>query len=80
MAKRCTAGTTEHAQSEHRDACQLYSLLIAVVRMKGTEVPNPRRISTCDCTCVLTIDCLVTHACHAHSVLFLPMQSSFTNF
>ena len=22
--------------------------------MKGTEVPNPRRSSTCDCTCVLT--------------------------
>ena len=22
--------------------------------MKGTEVPNPRRISACDCTCVLT--------------------------
>ena len=30
--------------------------------MKGTEVPNPRRSSACDCTCVLTkIDhCLVT--------------------
>ena len=29
--------------------------------MKGTEVPNPRRSSACDCTCVLTrIDhCLV---------------------
>ena len=23
-------------------------------KMKGTEVPNPRRSSTCDCTCVLT--------------------------
>ena len=23
-------------------------------RMKGTEVPNPRRSSACDCTCVLT--------------------------
>ena len=22
--------------------------------MKGTEVPNPRRSSACDCTCVLT--------------------------
>ena len=33
--------------------------------MKGTEVPNPRRISACDCTCVLTrIDhCLVTLSC-----------------
>ena len=32
-------------------------------RMKGTEVPNPRRSSACDCTCVLTrIDhCLVNN-------------------
>ena len=29
---------------------------------------------------VCWLDCLVTHACHAHSVLFLPMQSLFTNF
>ena len=31
--------------------------------MKGTEVPNPRRSSACDCTCVLTrIDhCLVNN-------------------
>ena len=36
--------------------------------MKGTEVPNPRRSSACDCTCVLTrIDhCLVNNrSCHA---------------
>ena len=26
----------------------------AAVLMKGTEVPNPRRISACDCTCVLS--------------------------
>ena len=33
--------------------------------MKGTKVPNPRRSSACDCTCVLTrIDhCLVTLSC-----------------
>ena len=32
--------------------------------MKGTEVPNPRRSSACDCTCVLTrIDhCLVNNS------------------
>ena len=31
---------------------------------KGTEVPNPRRSSACDCTCVLTrIDhCLVNNS------------------
>ena len=23
-------------------------------KIKGTEVPNPRRSSACDCTCVLT--------------------------
>ena len=36
--------------------------------MKGTEVPNPRRSSACDCACVLTrIDhCLVNNrSCHA---------------
>ena len=32
--------------------------------MKGTEVPNPRRSSACDCTCVLTrIDhCLMNNS------------------
>ena len=45
--------------------------------MKGTEVPNPRRISACDCTCVLT---RLSRDSHAHSVLFQPMQSSLTNF
>ena len=54
--------------------------------MKGTEVPNPRRSSACDCTCVLTrIDhCLVNNrSCHAFqmcSVLFLPVQSLLTCF
>ena len=49
--------------------------------MKGTEVPNPRCSSACDCTCVLTrIDhCLVNnrscHACRMCLVLFLPAQS-----
>ena len=32
--------------------------------MKGTEVPNPRRSSACDCTCVLTRTdhCLVNNS------------------
>ena len=36
------------------------------LQMKGTEVPNPRRSSACDCTCVLTrIDhCLVNNSIH----------------
>ena len=29
-------------------------MFLKKVTMKGTEVPNPRRISACDCTCVLT--------------------------
>ena len=39
--------------------------LTGKIEMKGTEVPNPRRSSACDCTCVLTrIDhCLVTLSC-----------------
>jgi len=53
--------------------------------MKGTEVPNPQRSSACDCTCVLTRNRSLTRdslilACHAHSVLFLPVQSSLTSF
>ena len=54
--------------------------------MKGTEVPNPRRSSACDCTCVLTrIDhCLVNnrscHACQMCLVLFLLVQSLLTCF
>ena len=37
-----------------------------LVKMKGTEVPNPRRSSACDCTCVLIRNRTrsVTHACH----------------
>ena len=39
--------------------------LSLTIEMKGTEVPNPRRSSACDCTCVLTrIDHrLVTLSC-----------------
>ena len=55
-----------------------------ISQMKDTEVPNTRRSSACDCTCVLTRNnhCLVTlsQACHAHSVLFLRMQSLLMSF
>ena len=49
-------------------------------------MPNPRRSSACDCTCVLTrIDhCLVNnrscHACQMCLVLFSPVQSLLTCF
>ena len=58
---------------------------IKPTRMKGTEVPNPRRSSACDCTCVLTrnrslsCDSRVL-ATDVHSVLLLPMQSFLTSF
>ena len=51
-------------------------------KMKGTEVPNPRRSSACDCTCVLTrIDhCLVNYrscrACQMCSVFVLTCAKS----
>ena len=51
--------------------------------MKGTEVPNPRHSSVCDCTGVLTrnqslfCDSLMLAM---RIVLFLPMQSSLTSF
>ena len=32
----------------------VFKTAIATKTMKGTEVPNPRRSSACDCTCVLT--------------------------
>ena len=43
--------------------CSAHALMSATT-MKGTEVPNPRRSSACDCTCVLTrIDhCLVNNS------------------
>ena len=49
-------------------------------RMKGTEVPNPRRSSACDCTCVLTRLSRDSLMLAMHIVLFLPMQSSLTSF
>ena len=53
------------------EKCFMYKDLYAGLQtrvhktMKGTEVPNPRPSSACDCTCVLTrIDhCLVTLSC-----------------
>ena len=51
--------------------------------MKGTEVPNPRRSSACDCTCVLTRNRSLCHdslMLAMRIVLFLPVQSSLTSF
>ena len=47
-------------------------------RMKGTEVPNPRRSSACDCTCVLTRNRSLSRDSHACTriVLFLPFHRS----
>ena len=49
--------------------------------MKGTEVPNPRRSSACDCTCVLTrIDhCLVTLSCLPYTFCFVPAYAKFAH-
>ena len=52
--------------------------LLAV--MKGTKVPNPRRSSACDCTCVLTRLSRDSLMLAMRIVLFLPMQSSLTSF
>ena len=45
--------------------------------MKGTEVPNPRCRSACDCTCVLTRKSItvswLSQACHAHC--FVPAHA-----
>ena len=48
--------------------------------MKGTEVPNPRRSSACDRTCVLTRNRSLSrdsHACHAHC--FVPAHAKFAH-
>ena len=49
-------------------------------RMKGPKVPNPRRSSACDCTCVLTRLSRDSLTLAMYIVLFLPMQSSLTSF
>ena len=44
--------------------------------MKGTEVQNPQRSSTCDCTCVLITNRTLSrdsHACHVHC--FVPAHA-----
>ena len=49
--------------------------------MKGTEVPNPRRTSACDCTCVLSRnrslsgDCLML----AMRIVFVPAHAKFAH-
>ena len=49
--------------------------------MKGTEVPNPRRSSACDSTCVLTrIDhCLVTLSGLPCAFYFVPAYAKFAH-
>ena len=58
--------------------------LVSGGQVKGTEVPNLRRSSACDCTWCIDLKSITVswlfHACHVHSVLFLPMQSSLTSF
>ena len=53
-------GGSYHSRAFHVSMCVCSISAI----MKGTEVPNPRRSSACDCTCVLTrIDhCLVNNS------------------
>ena len=46
-----------------------------IVEMKGTEVPNPRRISACDCTCVLTR--LSCDSCLLCAFCFVPAYAKF---
>ena len=50
--------------THHSLTCLIHS---AAPKMKGTEVPNPRRSR-------------LSHACHTHSVLFLPMHSLLKGF
>ena len=59
-----------YAYCGHHTCSHAWQLWSNTKIMKGTEVPNPRRSSACDCTCVLTR----TDHC-THSVLFLPMNS-----
>ena len=40
-------------KTQEKDFYSIYTILV-LKHMKGTEVPNPRRSSACDCTCVLT--------------------------
>ena len=51
------------------------------VQMKGTEVPNPRHSSACDCTCVLArIDhCLMTLSCLPCTFCFVPAYVKFAH-
>ena len=52
------SGSSAVQHFKHSNAIKIHN------RMKGTEVPNPRRSSVCDCTCVLTrIDhCLMNNS------------------
>ena len=68
VAKQHTTQLHPHHDFLSYTHCHEYVLLVATI-MKGTEVPNPRRSSACNCTC-----------CHAHSVFLLPMHSLLKGF
>ena len=59
----------------------IYKSKKLLVIMKGTEVPNLRRSSACDCTCVLTrIDyCLVVLSCLPCAFCFVPAYAKFAH-
>ena len=53
FAKWLSFSLPSHACS-NLSTCRMFRLTHSKCSMKGTEVPNPRRSSACDCTCVLT--------------------------
>ena len=53
---------------------------LTAIEMKGTKVPNPRRSSACDSTCVLTRNRSLSrdsHTCHEHC--FVPDRAKFAH-
>ena len=47
---------------------ELAKAITVATIMKGTEVPNPRHCSACDCTCVLTESITNTVQCNKFHV------------
>ena len=62
---------------QYKGKGQLFGRMQVTVQMKGTEVPNPRRSSACDCTCVLIDHCLVTLSCLPCAFFFVPAYAQF---
>ena len=69
---------SRHFKPHSTKAADLNEWKALIYTMKGTEVPNPRSSSACDCTCVLTgIDhCFVTLSCLPCA---LPTYAKFTH-